>query len=150
MKRWIKVGWERKKGGGRKTKDPEMEKRLYQWYVEMKDQSNPVTAKMIKDMAIKLSSCGDFIASKGWLDKFKIRYRLEISKEAVNLNGQVIDIQGMRDGNSHNSLQLSNLDSQIHIDWCKEEVSLMKIMVEDSLNNVLLTFLNTNFNSIFN
>ena len=116
LKRWIKVGWERKKGGGRKTKDPEMEKRLYQWYVEMKDQSNPVTAKMIKDMAIKLSSCGDFIASKGWLDKFKIRYRLEISKEAVNLNGQVIDIQGMRDGNSHNSLQLSNLDSQIHID----------------------------------
>ena len=29
LKRWMKVGWQRKKGGGRKTKDPEMEKRLY-------------------------------------------------------------------------------------------------------------------------
>ena len=29
LKRWMKVGCERKKGGGRKTKDPEMEKDLY-------------------------------------------------------------------------------------------------------------------------
>ena len=32
-------------------------------------------------MAIKMSTCGDFIASKGWLDKFKVRYRLDIHKE---------------------------------------------------------------------
>jgi len=37
---------------------------------------------MIKDKALELRSSPDFIASKGWLDKFKIRYRLEISKEA--------------------------------------------------------------------
>lgn len=32
IKRWIKVGFMRKKGGGRKTKDPQMEKELYKWY----------------------------------------------------------------------------------------------------------------------
>ena len=36
---------------------------------------------MVKDKAIQLSKCGDFIASKGWLDKFKVRYGLEIAKE---------------------------------------------------------------------
>jgi hypothetical protein len=32
----MKVGCERKKGGGRKTKDPEMEKDLYKWYITNK------------------------------------------------------------------------------------------------------------------
>jgi len=50
----------------------------------MKQQGSPITAKMIKEKAIEFRSSDDFIASKGWLDKFKIRYRLEISKEAVN------------------------------------------------------------------
>ncbi len=40
-----------------------------------------VTAKLIKEKAIDLKTCMDFIASKGWLDKFKIRYNLDISKE---------------------------------------------------------------------
>ena len=42
---------------------------------------------MIKEKAIELTTCQDFIASKGWLDKFKIRYRLDIAKEqALNSN----------------------------------------------------------------
>ncbi|CAI2360206.1 unnamed protein product [Moneuplotes crassus] len=81
LKRWMKVGCERKKGGGRKTKDPKMEKELYAWYLNKKHQGIPVTAKMVKDKAIDLKNCDDFIASKGWLDKFKIRFNLEISKE---------------------------------------------------------------------
>lgn len=36
---------------------------------------------MIKNKAIELSKCEDFIASKGWLDKFKVRYNLDIVKE---------------------------------------------------------------------
>jgi hypothetical protein len=36
LKRWLKVGHERKKGGGRKTKDPHMEKHLYKWYLNSK------------------------------------------------------------------------------------------------------------------
>ena len=83
----MKVGCERKKGGGRKTKDPTMEKDLYNWYLSKKRSKEPVTARMIKDKAIHLSTCRDFIASKGWLDKFKIRYRLDIAKES-NTSGQ--------------------------------------------------------------
>ena len=59
-----------------------MEKDLYNWYLTKKRDGDPVTARMIKDRAIVLSTCKDFIASKGWLDKFKIRYRLEIAKES--------------------------------------------------------------------
>jgi hypothetical protein len=36
---------------------------------------------MVKNKAIELSKCRDFIASKGWLDKFKVRYNLDIVKE---------------------------------------------------------------------
>lgn len=36
---------------------------------------------MVKEKAKELSKCEDFIASKGWLDKFKVRYALEIEKE---------------------------------------------------------------------
>ena len=60
-----------------------MEKDLYNWYLSKKRGGEPVTARMIKDRAILLSTCKDFIASKGWLDKFKIRYRLEIAKEST-------------------------------------------------------------------
>ena len=48
----MKVGCERKKGGGRKTKDPTMEKDLYNWYLSKRRSSEPVTARMIKDKAI--------------------------------------------------------------------------------------------------
>lgn len=83
LKRWMKVGCERKKGGGRKTKDPLMEKNLYAWYLDKKAQGELITAKMIKEKAIQLTNCDDFIASKGWLDKFKVRFNLEISKESA-------------------------------------------------------------------
>ena len=88
LKRWIKVGCERKKGGGRKTKDPIMEKNLYQWYIDMRAEGLPITAKMIKERAIQLTNCNDFIASKGWLDKFKVRFNLEISKETNKDGGR--------------------------------------------------------------
>ena len=58
-----------------------MERRLYRWYLEKKNSGEQITAKQIKEKAISLTNCSDFIASKGWLDKFKIRYNLEISKE---------------------------------------------------------------------
>ena len=86
LKRWMKVGCERKKGGGRKTKDPIMEKNLYNWYRDKKNRGDIITAKMIKEKAIELTNCSDFIASKGWLDKFKVRFNLEISKESCKDN----------------------------------------------------------------
>ncbi len=59
-----------------------MERALYKWYKNEVKSGRTVTARKVKEMAIKMSSCGDFIASKGWLDKFKVRYQLEISKES--------------------------------------------------------------------
>lgn len=38
-----------------------------------------VTADMIKRKAKELTNHSDFIASKGWLDKFKQRYNLKIT-----------------------------------------------------------------------
>ena len=80
LKRWMKVGYLRKKGGGRKTKDPQMESKLNTWYQECRKSGVKVTSKMVKDKAMQLSKCSDFIASKGWLDKFKVRFGLEIEK----------------------------------------------------------------------
>ena len=63
-----------------------MEKELYNWYKSMQEQGQSVTARMIKKKAIDLTKCSDFIASKGWLDKFKVRYNLDIVKEGNRSN----------------------------------------------------------------
>lgn len=56
LKRWLIVGSERKKGGGRKTKDPQMEKLLYNWYLEMKKKNMVITGSKLKSMAIQFSN----------------------------------------------------------------------------------------------
>lgn len=50
------IGCERKKGGGRKTKDPDMEKELYDWYTEQKENGIEITGKMMKEKAIEFSN----------------------------------------------------------------------------------------------
>lgn len=84
LKRWLLLGHERKKGGGRKLKDPEMEKKLYEWYKEYHDRNQKiVTAKLIKQKALELTKCKDFIASKGWLEKFRKQHNLDIIRETT-------------------------------------------------------------------
>lgn len=67
-----------------------MEEKIYSWYSELKNEKNiAVTAKMIKHKALELTKFKDFIASKGWLEKFKRKYRLELKrsrKERVELD----------------------------------------------------------------
>jgi hypothetical protein len=59
---------------------------------------------MIKERAIKLTTCKDFIASKGWLDKFKIRYKLDISKESVsNSASQILACNNSQSYNPNNN-----------------------------------------------
>ncbi|KEJ83005.1 hypothetical protein OXYTRIMIC_466 [Oxytricha trifallax] len=97
LKRWLKVGHERKKGGGRKTKDPVMEGKLYKWFIEQKSRGEVVSAKKLKSKAKELSEYPEeFYASKGWLDKFKNRYGLEVTKEEGVLKNQ--DRDGDDDG----------------------------------------------------
>jgi hypothetical protein len=83
LKRWLLLGYERKKGGGRKEKDPEMEELLYDWYKEFHLRNhNYVTSKIIKQKALELTKFDDFVASKDWLNKFKRKYNVEIIKES--------------------------------------------------------------------
>jgi hypothetical protein len=68
-------------GGGRKIRDPEMEKKLYDWYLDIHfTKGLPVTSRMIKAKALELTSLRDFNASKGWLEKVKKKYNLQISR----------------------------------------------------------------------
>jgi hypothetical protein len=116
LKRWLKVGAERKKGGGRKTKDPAMEQNLHEWYLRKKASDIPITAKMVKSKAIQLSTIADFIASKGWLDKFKVRFNLELKKEkhetmdGLTVSNQIEEMSASEDeemGDSNEDLTLT-------------------------------------------
>ena len=79
LRRWLFVGSQRKKGCGRKTKNPEMEEKLVEWYNEIvKKNGVYITAKMIRDKAVKISKDKDFLASKGWLEKFKKKFNIQI------------------------------------------------------------------------
>ena len=79
IKYWMKSGPERRKGGGRKTGDPKMEEKLIEWYNEEK-KCNSITVEMIKWKAKELSNFPHFKGSKGWYDKFRIRYNISITK----------------------------------------------------------------------
>ena len=85
LRRWSHVGCLRKKGCGRKTKNPQMEEKLLIWYNDiMKKNVNitakmiRITAKMIRDKAVEISDDKDFLASKGWLEKFKKKNGIQI------------------------------------------------------------------------
>ena len=78
LRRWSHVGCMRKKGCGRKTKNPKMEAKLVEWYNEVIKKNKCVTAKMIREKAVEISDDKDFLASKGWLEKFKKKNNIQI------------------------------------------------------------------------
>ena len=79
LRRWSHVGCNRKKGCGRKTRNPEMENKLVEWYREEIGGGANVSAKMIRDKAVEISGDKDFLASKGWLEKFKKKFGIRIA-----------------------------------------------------------------------
>jgi len=81
LKRWTIMGPERKKGGGRKTRDPEMETKLILWINEQIEKGILITTKMIKEKALELTKIQDFLASKGWFVKFQKKYNFKIPKK---------------------------------------------------------------------
>lgn len=90
IKRWITVGPERKKGGGRKIKDPTMEKNLLNWYYNIRNSKHSyVTNNMIILKALEIRSSNSFIASKGWLEKFKEKYNIVTDKEKKKKHNKI-------------------------------------------------------------
>jgi hypothetical protein len=79
LRRWLYVGSQRKKGCGRKTKNPEMEEKLVEWCNEIsKKKGIYITSKMVREKAMRISEDKDFLASKGWLEKFKKKFNIQI------------------------------------------------------------------------
>ena len=87
IRRYIHHGADRKKGGGRKTLDPHMETNLLNWIEKSSIDSKSFPSRcLIKEKAKDLSRVGNFLASKGWCDKFFKRNceRLEKIRKGVH------------------------------------------------------------------
>ena len=78
VNRWKKKGIERKKGSGRKFKDPRLERKILEWYF-MQDKEK-LTSRQFKAKAIELSDNKTFRASSGWLTNMKRKYNLTFKK----------------------------------------------------------------------
>lgn len=81
--RWLSIGAERQKGCGRKLKDPQMEKKLIEWYSQAVQRGLYPSARMIRNKALQFTTAKDFLASKGWLEKFKKKYGITIYNSNV-------------------------------------------------------------------
>ena len=56
-----------------------MESLLFSWYEDLHQKNKTsITSKMVKQKALEITRYRDFIASKGWLEKFKKKYNLEL------------------------------------------------------------------------
>jgi hypothetical protein len=76
LKRWLDVGYDRKKGCGRKVKDPYLEKKLLDWYNQRASSGKLPSPREMSKTALKITTNSDFLASKGWLEKFRKKHNL--------------------------------------------------------------------------
>lgn len=104
LKRWIKNGPVRKKGG-RKTQDPDLERFLLRWIEGYRKEYGTLpNSKEIRDKAIENTKHKEsFKASKGWLEKFMSRHfskegawESEGPKEEEGLNGELSDKEDLK------------------------------------------------------
>ena len=116
LRRWCHVGCLRKKGCGRKTKNPKMEAELVMWYNNIKKNIN-VTAKMIRDKAVEISKDKDFLASKGWLEKFKKKNGIQIINNKRIRKTYSIDM----DNNTINYTSNNSINNTEYNCWKEKE-----------------------------
>ena len=81
LRRWSIVGIHRKKGCGRKTKEPELEEKMCLWINQMKSKGLLPTSNQTREKALQLSKDKKFIASKGWFEKFKKKFDITLAKK---------------------------------------------------------------------
>ncbi len=113
LRRWSYVGCHRKKGCGRKTKNPEMEAKLVDWYNKIVKKGIYVTAKMIRDKAIEISKDKDFLASKGWLEKFKRKFNIKIVNNKNRKFRRCLSCDDIRNKNTY--MNDEKIDYEINI-----------------------------------
>lgn len=74
----------------RQSENVEVDKAVYQWYCEMKNQGIPVTGPHICEKALyfneKLNGGRNFKASPGWLMRFKSRHGIQKSTNSTETN----------------------------------------------------------------
>ena len=75
----VKKGIENKRGG-RKPLDFDMEMKVYMWYKKEIAEGRELTSKDVKSYAKEHCSVKNFNASKGWLEKFKNKYSLKLTR----------------------------------------------------------------------
>ena len=76
IKRWLKFGYIRKKGGGRKCKNPNLETNLINWINKSINNNFFPNSSDIRKKALEFSNDSNFQASKGWFEKFKKKYNI--------------------------------------------------------------------------
>lgn len=77
LKRWKSRGLNLNKQSGRKTREPEMEKELLQWYEDNLANNVLLTQKQFINKAFQLKKNDNFKASQGWFHKFKLRHEIK-------------------------------------------------------------------------
>ena len=151
LRRWSHVGCLRKKGCGRKTKNPLMEAKLVQWYNEVIKKNINVTAKMIRDKAVEISNDKDFLASKGWLEKFKKKNGIQIFNNKRSRKYYSVDNENNSVNNSINFTFNNNRnDSEKREDKDDYEINIInenkgKLMYSDEENKRIMQSLNQEF-----
>jgi hypothetical protein len=81
----------------RKAEHPEMEDALYTWFLKQRSKHIPVSSEILRTKARyfyeEITGKKDFLASSGWLDKFKLRHgirHLKICGEKVSSDVEAV------------------------------------------------------------
>lgn len=85
----------------RKAENPEVEEALYTWYLQQRNRhapiSGPILAMKAKYFYKKIMKKKGFLASTGWLDRFKSRYDIRLSNIArVKLSNDATCIKSFK------------------------------------------------------
>ena len=130
-----------------------MEEQLVQWYNEIIKKNLNVTAKMIRDKAVEISNDKDFLASKGWLEKFKKKNGIQIFNNKRSRKYYSVDNENNSGNNSINFTFNNNNnrnDSEKREDKDDYEINIInenkgKLMYSDEENKRIMQSLNQEF-----
>lgn len=75
-------------GSGRRPLSDDLEELVYQWINKKRSEKQRVTRKEIQQKALELYESTikgeeEFLASKGWVEKFMTRYSISLRKEST-------------------------------------------------------------------